>query len=247
MDSKMLVEIGLTLSQAKSYLNLIESGELSPAELAKRCGENRTTTYMILDKLEQLGLVEKGGNKKITYKATNPLALEALILKQKKDIAETESKIRAFMPKLVSYYYTFTEKPGIMLVEGKEGLKEIYTDTLRTKKDITFLRSPVEVDYMGQDFYDKYRLKRAKLGIKVKAYTQSTDSITDAQKQKDDDKFNINRHWISRSDYGAPVEINVYGDKVALLVFGNEMMGVILQSPAIASALKQLIAKLDRV
>ena len=44
--------------------------------------------------------------------------------------------VKQSMPQMLSYFYSFTEKPGIRLLQGEEGLKEIYQDTLRTKKDI---------------------------------------------------------------------------------------------------------------
>jgi sugar-specific transcriptional regulator TrmB len=246
MDVNNLTEIGLTESQARAYLAIIEAGEISPSELASKINEKRTNGYMVLDKLEQLGLVIKSSNStKLKYKPTNPLALETLILNKKKQLADVETRMRATLPKLVSYFYNFTEKPGIRLLEGVEGLKEVYTDTLRTKKPITFLRSPVEVDFLGQEFYDKYRLKRAKLGISTEAYTQSISKENDEFRSSDDKQLLINRHLISQNSYSEPVEINVYGDKTALIAFGNQPMGVIIQNDKISNAILKLINSLD--
>lgn len=242
MDINNLVEIGLTESQAKGYLAIIEAGELTPSELGLKINEKRTTSYMVLDKLEQLGLAEKcDDSAKLKYKPTNPLALESLILNKKKQLAEVESKMRATLPKLISYFYNFTEKPGIRLLEGVNGLKEVYADTLRTKKPITFLRSPVEVNFLGQEFYDKYRLRRAKLGIVTTAYTQKKSITDDAQRSADDKQLLVQRHWIDSDSYNEPVEINIYGDKVALIAFGNDPMGFIIQNQKIADSIIKLI------
>ena len=46
-ETTILRKAGLTESQAKGYLALIEHGALSPAELAEKTGENRTNGYMI--------------------------------------------------------------------------------------------------------------------------------------------------------------------------------------------------------
>ena len=46
---------GLTESQAKGYLALIEHGMLTPTELADHTSESRTNAYMICEKLEKLG------------------------------------------------------------------------------------------------------------------------------------------------------------------------------------------------
>lgn len=41
-------------------------------------------------------------------------------------------------------------------------------------------------------------------------------------------------------EYTAPVEIDIYGDKIALMSFGKELIGVIIESPQIARALKEI-------
>ena len=59
MTPDLLTEIGLNKTQAKLYLTLIESGALLPSELADKTEEKRTNSYMVLEQLERLGLVEK--------------------------------------------------------------------------------------------------------------------------------------------------------------------------------------------
>lgn len=239
MNPQLLEEIGLSPSQAKVYLRLIEKGELTPPEVAKLTGETRSNAYMILQKLEELGLVEKTENaKKITYQPRNPIALERLAEERRQETALAENKIKQSMPQMLSYFYSFTEKPGIRLLQGEEGLKEIYTDTLRSKEDIYFLRTPSEVKVMGDDFYMRYKKKRADLGIKTYAYTKKTAFAR--MLASDDKKNNMIRTWIDEDDYTAPVEINIYGDKVAFLSFGEEVMGVIIQSRPIAESMRQI-------
>ena len=63
-DTTILRKAGLTESQAKGYLALIEHGSLSPVELAEKTGETRTNGYMICEKLEKLGLATKKDDKK---------------------------------------------------------------------------------------------------------------------------------------------------------------------------------------
>ena len=41
--------------------------------------------------------------------------------------------------------------------------------------------------------------------------------------------------------YTAPVEIDVYGDKVALIAFGETQMATIITSPPIAESLRQVL------
>lgn len=245
MTPDLLKTIGLTDSQAKTYLLLIEKGELSPPEVSKLSGESRTNTYMILDKLASLGLIEKSSNNnRISYRSLNPVAIEKLVEERRKQFIEAEQAIKHAMPKMLSYFYTFTEKPGIRLLEGVEGLKEIYADTLRTKQDIYFLRTPKEIQTLGDEYFEKYKKRRADLGIATYAFTTEKD---DSRQYSQSDKiYNVIRTWLPEESYTASVEVDVYGDKTAFLSYGEDVMGVIIQSPTIATAMKQLLLGLSK-
>ena len=245
MNPQLLQQVGLSKSQADVYMKLIEKGELSPPEVAKLTGESRSNAYMILQRLEAIGLIEKKSNaKKVTYQPLNPIALENVVEKRRLDTSKTEQQIKQAMPQMLSYFYSFTEKPGIRLLQGIEGLKEIYTDTLRTKQDIYFMRTSAEVKFLGEDYFQRYKKRRAELGITTHAFTGGPASL---RKSLHDDANKMIRTWIKPEDYTAPVEINVYGDKVAYLVYGEEIMGIIIQSAFIAESMRQIFRMLKQV
>lgn len=245
MNNELLQKLGLSSSQAAAYLKLVEKGELSPPELSAITKESRTNTYMILQKLEEYGLIESVEiNKKLYYKPLNPMALEHIAEKKKEEMVRIENDIKHSMPQMLSYYYSFTEKPGIRMLQGVSGLKEIYQDTLRTKEDVYFIRTPVEVKTLGEEYISKYKQKRSQLGITTYAITQNNRS---SKKYSPDDKLNrMIRTWIRPEDYDAPVEINLYGDKVAFMVFGKDIMGFVIQSPLIAEAMRQIFQMIQR-
>jgi sugar-specific transcriptional regulator TrmB len=245
MNPELLQTLGLSRTQAMAYLRLAENGALSPPKLAQLTGESRANTYMVLGRLEELGLVEKLKNKqKVTYQPLNPIALEQLAEQKQRQAAQTQQQIKQTMPQMLSYFYSFTEKPGIRLLQGIDGLKEIYADTLRTKQDIYFMRTPHEVEFMGEDYFIRYKKKRAELGIKTHALTVGPP---DQSKMTEDKSYKMLRTWLDQEDYTAPVEINIYGDKVAYLVYGEEIMGVIVQSPAIAKSMRQIFKMLEKL
>lgn len=241
MNPELLQQLGLTKSQATIYLKLIEKGELSPPMVAKLSGETRSNAYMILQKLEELGLVEKlEKTKKISYQPLNPIALERLAEEKRVSAAKVENQLKQAMPQVLSYFYSFTEKPGIRLLQGVEGLKEIYKDTLRTRQDIYFMRTPsADKELLGDEYFEQYKKKRAELGITTYAYTTDIPQARRAARAQDKANKMI-RAWIKLEDYSAPVEINAYGDKVAFLSYGEEVMGVIIQSPTIAESMRQV-------
>lgn len=136
--------------------------------------------------------------------------------------------------------------PGARTLEGIEGIKEVYNDNLRTKKDIYFLRTKADSKILGHDsdmdsFLRQYRDQRPLLGIHTYALTPVTTSAMRHAKSGRDIALNFHRTWMPEEDYTAPVEIQVYGDKVAIISFGETQMATIITSPVIAEAMRQIL------
>lgn len=238
MNPSILKELGLTSSQSKAYTALIEHGEKTPPELAKFIDETRSNTYMILARLSEIGLCEKVEHRgQLYYRANNPLALETLAEERKKRVSEVEMSVKHAMPTLLSYYYSFTERPGIRLLQGKEGLKEVYRDILRTKQRVLLVRTPADIEYLGEDYMRRYIQKRMSLGIVVEAITPD---VPGANKRVElDEKQLFERHWVDPKDYDSPVEIAIYGNKVTFMAYGNDLMAVMIDNQLIAQSMRQ--------
>ena len=241
MDIQTLEQFGLNTTQAKAYLALIKNGSLTPPVLAAKIGETRTNSYAVLDKLVELGLAKKTDkNKKFSYRVENPIALEKLATRHRTEALQREKQVKDAMPALLNFFYTFSDQPGVRFFQGVEGIKEIYNDTLRTRQDIYLLRSPHDSDFMSHDYFISYKSQRAKLGITT--YVLSPDVPSAIRDKEVDTKNKVKRTWLPKGAYTAPVELDIYGNKVALISFGEEAMGTIIESPQIADAMKQLFA-----
>jgi sugar-specific transcriptional regulator TrmB len=225
MDAQVLKQLGLTGSQAKTYLELIKAGSLTPPQLANRIKESRTAAYMSLAKLEEIGLATKVGNaKKTTYSPANPSALEQFIAAKRQEVAATEDLYRDSLPKLLTYYYSNRGEPGVKFYQGKEGLTKIYEDHLRTGKDVYFIRTPADEEYFGDVLY-QYMQKRAKKGITAHGLAPYFPSSYEYA-QKNDKELRRDMAW--------------FPPKVSLISFGEEAIGTIIESPQIAQALREV-------
>lgn len=248
-DTAILRKAGLTESQAKGYLALIEYGELSPAELAEKTNENRTNGYMICDKLEKLGLATKkesaGQRKKTLYTPNHPSALETLAEKRRKAIQRAETEVKQGIDPLIDMFYAATEMPGARTLQGIDGIKEVYADTLKsTDKTIHLLRTTADGPTLGHDYYNDYRKKRAVAGISTYALTPMTEISYQHVKSGEDEKLLYFRTPIPLDSYTAPVEIDVYGNRVAFIAFGDTQMATIIDSRPIADAMRQILGVL---
>ena len=241
MDDKTLQFFGLNKLQARGYLALIKGGATSPKDLAVTIQTTRTNAYSMLERLVDMGLVRKqsvGG--KMRFAAENPAALERLIIQKRNESLAQETAVKQAMPSLLSYFYTHSERPGIRFFEGREGIKQIFDEILRTGKTVTLVRSPADVEFYDQKFYADLQAKRRKLGIETIALSPNVPS---AIHDPAVDRFNrFTRTWLPKDAYTAPVEWNICGDKVAIISYGHEAVGTIIESAQIAESLRQILA-----
>lgn len=243
MNTETLIDLGLTASQAKAYLNLMQFGLLTPPLLANKIKETRSNTYKILERLEELGLATKDKtSSKLAYRATNPIALEALAQEQRNAALEREQQVKQALPKLLSFFYTYSEQPGVRFFQGKEGIQEIFNDMLRTRQTIYLVRSPADVSFYDESFFQQFKRKRAKLGIETHAITPDVASANHDPTIDADNLFI--RTWIGADQYDSSVEWNTYGDKLAIISYGEEAIGMIIESPQIAASFRQLFSLL---
>jgi sugar-specific transcriptional regulator TrmB len=239
MDVQLLKDIGLTIAQARAYQALIKRGASGAPVIAEDIGESRSNTYKLLDKLCELGLATKDANRtKVHYFPTSPNALEQFIQKQSAEVQLRERKLKAQMPSMLDFFFAHSEQPAIRFFQGKEGIQQIFGDMLKTGQDIYLVRSPADVTFYDEAFFAMFRKKRAKLGIKTYALTPDVPS---AVHDPEMDKRNLfARTWVAPDAYTGNVEWNIYGNKVALLSYGEEAMGMIIESPQIAESFRQV-------
>ena len=124
--------------------------------------------------------------------------------------------------------------------EGKDGLEKIYEDILRTRQPVDIVRTPADEGYFGQVLY-RYLDRRAELGIPSRLLAPALPGPM-RWAAANDARLKRIVTWMPPAAYTAPVEVSVYGSKVAFISFGDEAVGTIVESPQIAEAMRQLYA-----
>lgn len=242
-EMEVLKKAGLSESQAKVYYVLLSNGELTPAEISEKCDETRENCYSIVKKLNEMGLIEKTEAKKATYRVLNPSNLEILAERRRRIVQKNEKFLKDNMSSLLDIFYANNEMPGARTLEGIDGIKEVYRDTLRVGKDIYLLRTRSDLDLNKDGFLSSYRMKRRKMGITTHALCPDSPEGRRNMISGQDVVNHFDRVVIG-DDYTAPVEIDVYGDKVAFISFSETQMATIITSPTISEAMRQILKSL---
>ena len=241
MDTTLLRKAGLTESQAKGYLALIEHGDLTPVELAEKTGESRTNGYAICEKLEKLGLATKKDGPKAAYTPAHPAALEVLAEKRRKVLMRNEQEVKGGLSPLIDMYYRFRETPGARTLQGTDGIREVFADVIRTGADVYFIRTPADIQTLPDEFFWQHQKDRTAAGITTFALTPLSDHAKQGVLSGRDQENAFHRTFYPPEAYTEPVEIQIYGDKLAFIAYGETQMATIVHSPPIAAAMRQML------
>lgn len=222
MYKEALKNLGLSENEIAVYVSLLEIGISKVDSIAKRAAFPRTTTYCLLNLLLNKGLVSyviKSGVK--YYESTSP---ERLLIKEKERLEELKNAI----PELSALVKSVGEKPTIEMYEGKEGLKSIYEDLLKTKDKIFGYGNTKLLFEMLEFYIPNYIKRRARLNIPFLVITEKSDSSI--AMQKNDKKENRRTRFIDEMKNTSNV-VYIYDNKIAIIgLIKKQPIGVIIQN-----------------
>lgn len=237
---------GLTETESKCYIALLSREEWLPSELAKHISETRTNIYKVLDSLVELGLAKKfDKNKKLHYIAQNPSRLLELSRQAKLAQENAEKELETHAQSLLSEYIKVHEQPGIRYYQGQAEIREIFEEVAKAKEEVVFVHTKAGADYYG--FETMHRLRMLAVNNKVTRRALTPDGIEATKDHKKTDPLVLlERTWMKRSDYTAPVEWGAFDNKVYLIAYGEDALGLVIESQPVADSFKQLFSLLER-
>ncbi|MDP2642290.1 MAG: helix-turn-helix domain-containing protein [Candidatus Peregrinibacteria bacterium] len=224
---QILTSLGLTDKESKVYLAATEAGTSPVSQIAQKAGINRVTTYDILEKLKQRGVISHFTKKQIKYfTATKP---ETLL----EEFEKRTNSLRIALPKLKKLTGDMSH-PRVRYFEGLEGIKAIYTDTLTSKTEILNYSNSEEIRNAWPNYDIEYVEKRAKKQIFLKGICQNDEYGKKVHEL--DQKYFREMRLLDPTQFDFTNEINIYDDKVAIISFKDELIGMIIESAEIAKS-----------
>ncbi|MCX6767033.1 MAG: hypothetical protein NT170_04670 [Candidatus Moranbacteria bacterium] len=241
MFKEILSRTNLTLSQAEILDFLYQTKVAKASAIAKSIRKSRAIVYKDLEELEKLGLVEKKEkpNQVALFSAGHPSLLKKLLDQKEAQLKKDKELLDSYLPDILSSFNLAHNRPGIRFFEGVEGMKKIYEEILDDGKDFHLIRTAYEPTYNDKiaPIVEEFIAKRVKKNIKTTAIVPS--DVDDPEK---DARWLMKRFNVEKNMYTAPVEIDIFGDKLAILSFGDELVGMIIESKQVAQSLKQIFA-----
>lgn len=235
MKEEALRKFGLSDREIRVYLALLEFNEALASKISEKTNIPRTLVYDILENLLSRGIVSYviKSNKKY-FSATHPNNLINVLRNQQ---YEREQLIKQALPELLKLKNEkLGEKVKIEVYEGKEGIKTVFNDVLRTGKEfLCFGSTGISPQIIPYDLtrFHKERIKR-KINWKV-IYN-------------DDELGRIRGKEVSKWEYShvkymkktSPTTTYCYDDKVSIVLWMKErLLALIIEDKIIAKSFKE--------
>ncbi len=232
-----LQEFGFTNKETSVYLALLELGKGTVSAVARKANIQRTTCYTILDSLiNKKVVIISGKEPKQEYVAESPDMIVEMLKQEVSSSQEQLKNAEKLVPQLKSIH-NVGNRPKVKFYEGKDGLKEVYEDTLTSHEPI---RAYATLDDMYQalpGYFPDYFKRRAKKNIPIKAILPATPAAFERMKYNKEEMRTMALIPVDKFRFSP--EINIYDNKI-MIASWKENLGIIIESAEIADAMKKI-------
>ncbi|MBS3151642.1 hypothetical protein J4443_04645 [Candidatus Woesearchaeota archaeon] len=235
----ILEKIGLTKSEIKIYLALLELGSTSKGPLVKKAGITSSKVYEVLDKLIDKGLASYILKNKVKYfKAAPPNRVKDYLEERKEEINEQQKAFEKMLPYLKEKSSFLKEDIDAEIFKGWRGMGTVFEDMVNTLNkgeiDYVFGASKGYDPKKTRNFYDKYQIKTIRKGIKIKAiFNENSREYFEKSKVA---KRHIDVKYL---DQNTPTEINIYKNKVLIIILSQTPIIIMIKGGEVESSFRQ--------
>jgi HTH-type transcriptional regulator, sugar sensing transcriptional regulator len=200
---EILREIGLTNTEVKVYLALLDLGSGLAGEITKKSEVNRTNVYDALERLMEKGLATYviSANRKV-FEAVTPERLKEIL-------EEKTNKLNKILPQLKQIYKESKTKEEATIFKGKKGIKSVFEDVLKENKEVYVYGAESRFADMFPAYQKHWNDRRAKQKIKLSIIFNEK-----VKEKKIKEKLKLTKMKFIPKNYNFPATIMIYGDKV---------------------------------
>ncbi len=240
MIDEILKDIGLTTDEIEIYSSLIRTGPQSAIALSKSTKVKRTYVYAVSESLVKRGLVSKEIKGRTTiFHPRSPDMLLSLAQTKKEKVIASANALESILEELKTSYRSIETRPVVTYFEGVEGVKKVYQDTLKYPGPLLALAQVSEVDEKVHEWLKtEYVSARKKANLNVKVIISSGGWATGYSKLNAEELRETRQ--IDSTKFPLAQEINIYGDKLALInnQANTNLLGIIIDHPLVAQTFR---------
>ena len=214
---------GLTVTESKLYVTLLDLGKSQAGMLSRKTGIHRRSVYDALERLIEKGLVSYiKENDKRYYLAENPSRLSEIMELQSESISSA-------LPGLLARFGQHKEKQDTRFYRGVDGLRTVFEDQIEEAKPVYIIGASYDASKIMKYYMPHYTSRRVKK--KLKLYLIYCGKEREFRVPYGETAYLPER-------YAGPVSTNIYADKVAIIVWSDEPVALLIKNRKIAQSYK---------
>lgn len=240
MELNKLKEIGLTEGEIKVYEALLNLGECTKSNLAKKSGISPSNIYDVTNRLSEKGIISKvEKNGVIHFSPANPKQIMSFLNNKEKDIQNEKNIVSEILPFLLSKYNKVKEKVNVEVFNGWNGMRTVFEDLIeqcnKNDENYVFGASKGKNEKQADNFFIKYSQIRAKKGIRTKII------FNEELKNSERIKFfrNSKNYQVKFYNQTTPAEILVYKDISLIIILTEEPLVIRISGSEVSKSFKQ--------
>lgn len=228
MNTQFLEEIGLTKTEARIYLAVLDLGSALAGTVSQKSGIHRRSVYDALERLIEKGLVSFiTKNNRKWFEAVEPQRLMQIA-------DEKMRNLKQIIPELELMHSQAKERQEAVFFKGKQALKTVFDDQIKEKKTIYVVGASAEASEIIQFYFVHYDKKRKANNIHIKMIFPENSRNSKMLKS-----VPLSEIRFLPGRYVQPVGTNIYGDKVAIVVWAEEPMAILIKNKDVAEAYRR--------
>ncbi|MBT3304162.1 hypothetical protein HN592_04645 [Candidatus Woesearchaeota archaeon] len=219
---KVLENLGFSPNEIKVYLTLTDHGSNKAGKISKLAKIDRSSCYNSLKTLTEKGLISYVIIGKVKwFQATGPRRLLDYVKEQ-------EQEVKDILPELQGRHKANKAEGQVSLFKGIKGIKTIFLDIIRTGEDNYVFGSEGQLSERMPEFVQQFNRMKKEKGIKTKMIIRKG--------REELDESNAQHHFLDVK--GSPAVTNIYGDKIAIIIWTDEPEGILIENASAAKAYK---------
>ncbi|MBI4148850.1 TrmB family transcriptional regulator [Candidatus Woesearchaeota archaeon] len=235
MQQEKLKKAGLSPNEAKCYLALLKAGSTSANEISRRSGVHRVSVYDALRGLREKGLISQITKaNKLLFEAGNPEKIAEIIEGKESELEEAKKVV----PELLLDFQAAKEKQDVHSYKGLAGVKTVLKEMLASKTEILDFGAEYKIkDFLPYD-YPKWDKERIKSKIQMRIIANISIKPT---------RIPLTRIKYVPEKFNSSVSTYIFDGKVALIMWVEEPLGIIVEHKAAYASYKNYFEYLWKV
>lgn len=224
MDKEILKRVGMTSNEIDIYLSLLSSKEQSVNEISSKTGLHRRVVYDAVERLVEKGFVSFVMKDKKIYQPLPPERITDYL-------DGIKDEVTSILPQLKTLFLHEKEEMNVEVIKGKRVLRRIMLDIFHTIKEedgVLLVMGVEEETYLDFD----------EIAIKQHIARFRKNKLKEKLLARKGTKFfyegNQSEYRLISENLFNPNPTHIYGDKIAIVIWGNPAYGIIITNKQVA-------------